>query len=80
MVPLRFSSANRRIVIMGMKNSPITLMLESRGRTICSLRFIGNCSPSIWVSMAIFTIIAHGVPEEEAENDGKHDQQNIGDR
>ena len=54
-VPLRFSSANRRIVIKGMKNSPITLMLESSGRTTCSLMFIGNCSPSSVASMAMFT-------------------------
>ena len=41
MVPLRFSSANRRIVIIGIKNSPMTLVLESSGRMTYSLMFIG---------------------------------------
>ncbi len=54
-VPLRFSSANRRIVIKGMKNNPITLTLASSGRNTCSLMFIGNCSPSSVASMAMFT-------------------------
>ena len=41
MVPVRFSSANSRIEIMGMKKSPITLAFDSSGRMICSLIFMG---------------------------------------
>ena len=42
MVPMRFSSANSRMVIMGMKNSPITLMFESSGRMTYSFTLIGK--------------------------------------
>ena len=41
MVPERFSSANSRMQIMGIRNSPITLVFISTGRTIISLMFIG---------------------------------------
>jgi hypothetical protein len=47
MVPERFSSANRRIVIIGIRNSPITLTFISTGRTIISLMFIGKLRPII---------------------------------
>ena len=40
-VPLRFYSANSRMVIMGMKNNPMTAMFDRSGRIICSFRFIG---------------------------------------
>ena len=51
MVPVRFSSANRRIVIMGMKNSPMTLTFDSSGLMICSFTFIGNVWPRICDAM-----------------------------
>src|SRR5439155_11374410 len=38
MVPVRFSSAKSRIVIIGMKNSPITLTFDNSGRIMYSLR------------------------------------------
>ena len=44
MVPVRFSSANSRMVIMGMKNSPITLTFVSSGRITHSFTFIGMLS------------------------------------
>ncbi len=47
MVPVRFSSANSRMVIMGMKNSPITLTFESSGRITYSLTLMGNAWPRI---------------------------------
>src|SRR5437667_4477980 len=51
MVPVRFSSAKSRIVIIGMKNSPITLTFDNSGRIMYSLRFTGNVWPLIWASM-----------------------------
>ena len=51
MVPERFSSAKRRMVMMGMKNNPITLALFSSGRMICSFTFMGIISPRICDSM-----------------------------
>src|SRR5437899_915286 len=54
-VPPRFSSANKRIEIKGMKNNPMTPTFDSSGRTICSLRFIGNCSPRICDCMPMNT-------------------------
>ena len=54
-VPLRFSSANKRMVIKGMKNSPITLAFESNGRMTSSFRFIGMGWPRNCDSMPIMT-------------------------
>ena len=53
MVPLRFSSANNLMVIMGIRNNPITLTFESRGRITCSFRFIGKLPPRICDSMPV---------------------------
>ena len=44
-VPLRFSSANRRMVIIGIKNNPMTLTLPSSGRTTESFTLIGWLCP-----------------------------------
>ena len=55
MVPVRFSSANRRIVIIGIKNSPTTLTFDSNGRIICSFTFMGNDCPRICISMPSIT-------------------------
>ncbi len=57
MVPWRFSSANKRMVIMGMKNSPTTLTFESSGRMICSFKFIGMDWPRICISRPCTTKI-----------------------
>jgi hypothetical protein len=54
-VPDRFSSAKSRMVIMGMKKRPTTLTLESRGRTICSLTFMGKLDPRSCISMPSMT-------------------------
>ena len=51
MVPCRFSSANSRMEIMGIRNSPMTLIFENTGRTISSFRSIGCPPPIIWLSM-----------------------------
>ena len=42
---MRFSSANSRIEIIGIRNSPITDTFISSGRTIISFTFIGNDRP-----------------------------------
>ena len=47
MVPVRFSSANSRMVIMGIRNSAIVLAKPSSGRMICSFTFMGCCWPII---------------------------------
>jgi hypothetical protein len=47
MVPVRFSSANRRMVIMGMKNRPTTLMFDNSGRMTYSLTLMGMAWPLI---------------------------------
>jgi hypothetical protein len=44
------------MVINRMKNRPITLMLDSRGRISWSFRLRGNGSPSNWLSMDMFTM------------------------
>ncbi len=49
MVPVRFSSANRRIVIIGMRNRPITLTLERTGRMTHSFTFMGMPRPIMWI-------------------------------
>jgi hypothetical protein len=51
MVPERFSSANKRIVMRGMKKRPMTLRLETRPRMSVSLTFIGYIWPSLIDSM-----------------------------
>ena len=48
MVPVRFSSANRRMVIMGIRNRAMVEANPSSGRMICSFTFIGCCWPIIW--------------------------------
>ena len=47
MVPVRFSSANSRMVIMGMMNSPTTLMLLKTCRTTHSFTLSGTAWPII---------------------------------
>ena len=54
-VPVRFSSANSRMVIMGMKNSPMTLTFDSSGRITYSFTFIGNAWPRICDSSPIMS-------------------------
>ena len=54
-VPERFSSAKRRMVIMGIKKSPTTLTFESSGRMICSLMFMGKVWPRICISIPSIT-------------------------
>ena len=47
MVIERFSSENRRIAIIGIRNSPITLVFISSGRITISLTSIGKDRPII---------------------------------
>ena len=55
MVTVRFSSANRRMVIIGIKKSPTTLTFDSNGRMICSFAFMGNACPRICICMPSIT-------------------------
>ncbi len=55
MVPVRFSSANRRMVIIGIRNSPITLTFENSGRITNSFTSIGIACPIIELSMPRLT-------------------------
>jgi hypothetical protein len=50
-VPVRFSSANSRIVMMGMKKRPITARFDINGRIIWSFTLIGWLCPCIeaWI-------------------------------
>src|ERR1700733_13550164 len=77
MVPMRFSSANRRMLIMGMKNRPTTLMLDNSGRITYSFTLMGMAFPLLlgWGRGGVK--ILNGVPKEEPENDRKHGQQQI---
>ena len=79
-MPDRFSSANRRIVIIGMKNSPITLMFESSGRISSSFKFIGNDWPAHLRFHRVIDKGAERVPEKQSEDDRKHRQQQIRNR
>ena len=47
MVPERFSSANRRMVIIGIRNNATVLAKPSSGRIICSFTFMGWDWPDI---------------------------------
>ena len=58
MVPERFSSANSRMLIIGIRKSPMTLTLESTGRMTHSLTFIGMPRPIMADSMPRCTKIA----------------------
>jgi len=57
-VPDRFSSANSRMVIIGIRNNPMTLTFISSGRTIHSFKSIGMPRPIICDSMPRVTKIA----------------------
>ena len=54
-VPVRFSSANSRMVIIGIRNSPTTLMFDSSGRISSSFTFIGKLWPRICDWMPMYT-------------------------
>src|SRR5207245_180644 len=56
-----------RIVIMGMKNSPITLAFDSSGRMTCSLMFMGNISPRICISIPYSTKPRRNIQKKNAE-------------
>ena len=80
MVPVRFSSANRRMVIMGMKNSPMTLTFESSGRMTISFTIHREALAAHLRFHAHQDEITKRVPEEEAEDQREHGQQQIRDR
>ena len=79
-VPERFSSAYRRIVIIGIRKKPMTLAFESSGRITHSFTSIGWARPIIWDSIPRMTKNASRAVEEESENHGEDRHQQIGDR
>ena len=55
MVPVRFSSANRRIEMSGIRKRPTTLALPSNGAITYSLTLMGWFCPPIWQRMPAIT-------------------------
>ncbi len=80
MVPERFSSANSRMVIMGIRNSPMTLTFISSGRITHSFMSIGMPRPIICDSMPRLHEDGRRHVEEVAEDEGEHRHQQVGDR
>ena len=80
MVPVRFSSANRRMEISGIRNSPTTLALPSSGAMTYSLMLMGCCLAAHLRAQAGDHEVGGGAVEEEAEDEAEQRHQQIGDR